>query len=444
MASIQSISGFPEWTPQQKLVEENFLARIRRVFQLNGFSPIETPAVERVSTLIAKGGNEKEIYKIGRLHASDESSDDNDLALHFDLTVPMARYVAQHERELAFPFRRYQIQPVWRGERAQAGRFRQFYQCDIDIVGRESLPLVCDAEIAGIMAGVLRSLNIGKFEIRINNRKILQGFLSGAGIDASRHLDVMRCIDKLEKIGREEVLQEIRDTLGDPDFDASSVLDFLSKQVPLDRLGDLRSLSTNEVYQQGIDELIAVTSATIQKGVGPKELVVDLAIARGLDYYTGTVFETRLVKYPSLGSVCSGGRFENLVGTFAKGTYPGVGMSIGLTRLLWQLFKEKVIEPHAQSYAKFLIVPLSPAEESVVGYAENFAARLRAKDVPCEVSPVQGKLAKHVEYAEKKGIPNVILVGDTEVANKTVRIKNLATRAQFDSSFMEVEFLTTF
>jgi histidyl-tRNA synthetase len=444
MASIQSISGFPEWTPQEKVVEEDFLAKIRRVFQLNGFSPIETPAVERVSTLVAKGGNEKEIYKIGRLHSSEESSDDGDLALHFDLTVPMARYVAQHERELAFPFRRYQIQQVWRGERAQSGRFRQFYQCDIDIVGRESLPLVCDAEIAGIMASVLRSLNIGNFEIRINNRKILQGFLSGVGISVSHHLNVMRCIDKLEKIGREEVLKEIRETLGNPDFDASPVLDFLSQQIPLERLEELRTLSTDAVYQQGVAELIEVASAAVRKGVGPKELVVDLTIARGLDYYTGTVFETRLVEYPGIGSVCSGGRFEDLVGTFAKGKYPGVGMSIGLTRLLWQLFKGQVIVPRAQSYAKFLLVPLSPAEESVVGYTESFAARLRAKDVPCEVSPIQGKLTKHIEYAEKKGIPHVILVGDTEVANKTVRVKNLATRQQFDPSFMDIEFFSTF
>ena len=196
MASIKPISGFPEWLPEQKLIEEEFLCKIRRVFQLNGYSPMETPAVERASTLVAKGGNEKEIYKVGRLHASVESSDDNDLALHFDLTVPMARYIAQHERELVFPFKRYQMQPVWRGERAQSGRFRQFYQCDIDIVGRGVLPLSCDAEIPAIMAGILRSLDIGDFQIRINNRKILQGFLSGIGVKHEYHGGVMGCVDK--------------------------------------------------------------------------------------------------------------------------------------------------------------------------------------------------------------------------------------------------------
>lgn len=431
MASIKPISGFPEWLPEQKLVEEQFLSKIGRVFQLNGYSPIETPAIERVSTLVAKGGNEKEIYKIGRLHASGETSDDNDLALHFDLTVPMARYIAQHERELVFPFKRYQMQQVWRGERAQSGRFRQFYQCDIDIVGRETLPLICDAEIPAIMASTLRSLDIGDFQIRINNRKVLQGFLSGVGIDSSHHHAVMGCVDRLEKIGKEEVLIGIRNIVGDRNFDASSILDFLSREIPLDRVSDLRLLSTNAMYQEGVNELAEVVAATLTKGVKTNELVVDLSIARGLDYYTGTVFETRLVKYPQLGSVCSGGRYENLVGTFASGNYPGVGMSIGLTRLLSQLFKHKVIVASAQSYTKFFIIPVSP-EMEVAAYAESFASRLRTWNVPCEVSLVTGKLAKHIEYAERKGIPHVVLIGADEIANRIVRVKDLMTREQHD------------
>lgn len=431
VASIKPISGFPEWSPEEKLIEEEFLSKIRRVFQLNGYSPIETPAVERASTLVAKGGNEKEIYKIGRLHASSEVSDDNDLALHFDLTVPMARYIAQRERELAFPFKRYQMQPVWRGERAQAGRFRQFYQCDIDIVGRETLSLACDAEIPAVMAGILRSLDIGEFQIRINNRKILQGFLSGVGVDSAHHHAVMGCVDKLEKIGKAEVLAEIRAVLGDDAFDASGILDFLSRSIPLDGMEALRSLSGNALYQEGVDELIEVVSATLAKGVQSKELVVDLSIARGLDYYTGTVFETRLVKYPEVGSVCSGGRYEDLVGTFAKGNYPGVGMSIGLTRLLSQLFKYKVVVANAQAYTKILIIPLS-SDGAVMGYAEEFASRLRAWDVPCEISLVVGKLTKHIEYAERKGIARIGLVGETEIAGGTVRVKNLTTREQQD------------
>jgi histidyl-tRNA synthetase len=215
MSGIKPISGFPEWLPQEKVIEEDFLEKIRSVFRLHGFCPIETPAVERAGTLIAKGGNEKEIYKIGRLHAASDSSEsgDNDLALHFDLTVPMARYIAQHEHYLTFPFRRYQIQPVWRGERAQAGRFRQFYQCDIDIVGRGALPLSCDAEIPAVMAGILRALDIGEFQIRINNRKILQGFLSGIGIGTEYHHAVMGCVDKLEKIGEESMVRRCEWTL---------------------------------------------------------------------------------------------------------------------------------------------------------------------------------------------------------------------------------------
>lgn len=429
-STIKSISGFPEWLPAEKVVEEEFLSKIRRVFQLNGYSPIETPAVERASTLVAKGGNEKEIYKIGRLHASSDASDDNDLALHFDLTVPMARYVAQHEHNLVFPFKRYQMQTVWRGERAQAGRFRQFYQCDIDIVGREKLPLSCDAEIPAIMASILRSLNIGDFQIRINNRKILQGFLSGLGVDSAFHHAVMGAVDKIEKIGREEVISEIASVLGDVDFDASRILDFLSKSVSLDDIPSLQSLSSNQSYQEGVDELAQVVSMALAKGVETKELVIDLSIARGLDYYTGTVFETRLVEYPKVGSVCSGGRYEDLVGTFANGNYPGVGMSIGLTRLLSQLFKYKVIEATAQSYSRLLIVPFS-SDSQTVAYTEKFAARLRVWDIPCEVSMVDAsKVARHIDYATKKGIPYIGFIGETELAGNTVAVKNLLTREQ--------------
>lgn len=433
------ISGFPEWLPEQKVVEEDFLYKIRRVFQLNGYSPIETPAVERASTLIAKGGNEKEIYKIDRLHALEESFDDNDLALHFDLTVPMARYIAQHERNLVFPFKRYQMQPVWRGERAQAGRFRQFYQCDIDIVGREKLPLSCDAEIPAIMASILRSLDIGVFQIRINNRKILQGFLSGVGVASENHRAVMGCIDKLEKIGREEVLSEIRRILADDSFDATSILDFLSRDVPLNDISTLYSLSADPLYQDGVAELASVVGMTLAKGVNPCELVVDLVIARGLDYYTGTVFETRLVKYPQVGSVCSGGRYEDLVGGFASGNFPGVGMSIGLTRLLSQLFKYGVITPHTLSYTKLLLVSLSE-DKGIVSYVEKFATSLRAWDVPCEVSLVNGKLSKQIEYAQKKGVQYVGFIGETELSTESVRIKNLLTGEQRDVGVTQETF----
>lgn len=433
MASgIKPISGFPEWLPQEKVVEEDFLAKIRSVFRLHGFSPIETPAVERAGTLVAKGGNEKEIYKISRLHAASEGAEsgDNDLALHFDLTVPMARYIAQHERHLAFPFRRYQIQPVWRGERAQAGRFRQFYQCDIDIVGRGVLPLSCDAEIPAVMASILRSLDIGEFQIRINNRKILQGFLSGIGIGTEYHHAVMGCVDKLEKIGEDAVTEEVRAVLGDVSFDVLKILSFLSKRIALQEVADLASVSSDELYQKGVAELAEVVGMTLAKGVLPGELVIDLSIARGLDYYTGTVFETRLVRYPEVGSVCSGGRYEDLVGSFAEGNFPGVGMSIGLTRLLSQLFRYGVVTARSQAYTKLLIVPLT-SDATTNAYAENFALRLRQWDVPCEISLVGGgKVSKHIEYATKKGIPFIGFIGETEVADGTVAVKDLQARTQ--------------
>ncbi len=433
MASgIKPISGFPEWLPQEKVVEEDFLAKIRSVFRLHGFSPIETPAVERAGTLVAKGGNEKEIYKISRLHAASEGAEsgDNDLALHFDLTVPMARYIAQHERHLAFPFRRYQIQPVWRGERAQAGRFRQFYQCDIDIVGRGVLPLSCDAEIPAVMASILRSLDIGEFQIRINNRKILQGFLSGIGIGTEYHHAVMGCVDKLEKIGEDAVTEEVRAVLGDVSFDVLKILSFLSKRIALQEVADLASVSSVELYQKGVAEWAEVVGMTLAKGVLPGELVIDLSIARGLDYYTGTVFETRLVRYPEVGSVCSGGRYEDLVGSFAEGNFPGVGMSIGLTRLLSQLFRYGVVTARSQAYTKLLIVPLT-SDATTNAYAENFALRLRQWDVPCEISLVGGgKVSKHIEYATKKGIPFIGFIGETEVADGTVAVKDLQARTQ--------------
>jgi histidyl-tRNA synthetase len=432
MSGIKPISGFPEWLPQEKVIEEDFLEKIRSVFRLHGFCPIETPAVERAGTLIAKGGNEKEIYKIGRLHAASDSSEsgDNDLALHFDLTVPMARYIAQHEHYLTFPFRRYQIQPVWRGERAQAGRFRQFYQCDIDIVGRGALPLSCDAEIPAVMAGILRALDIGEFQIRINNRKILQGFLSGIGIGTEYHHAVMGCVDKLEKIGEDAVIEEVRSVLGDSGFDVSKILSFLSKRIALREVADLVSVSTDELYRKGVAELAEVVDRALAKGVLPDELVIDLSIARGLDYYTGTVFETRLVRYPEVGSVCSGGRYENLVGSFAEGNFPGVGMSIGLTRLLSQLFRYEVVKSGAQAYTKILIVPLA-SDAAIDAYAEGFASQLRGWGVSCEISLIGGnKVVKHIEYATKKGIPFVGFIGETELADGTVAMKDLQARTQ--------------
>ena len=442
-SDIKPISGFPEWLPQEKVVEEDFLEKIRSVFRLHGFCPIETPAVERAGTLVAKGGNEKEIYRINRLHATGDpaESGDNDLALHFDLTVPMARYIAQHEHHLAFPFRRYQIQPVWRGERAQAGRFRQFYQCDIDIVGRETLPLSCDAEIPAVMAGILRALDIGEFQIRINNRKILQGFLSGIGIGTEYHHAVMGCVDKLEKIGEDAVIEEVRSVLGDASFDVSEILAFLSKRIALQSMAaDLASMSTDELYQKGVAELMDVVGMALAKGVLPNELVIDLSIARGLDYYTGTVFETRLVRYPEVGSVCSGGRYENLVGSFAEGNFPGVGMSIGLTRLLSQLFRYGVVTAQSQAYTKILIVPLA-SDGAIDAYAEGFASRLREWGVSCEVSLVGGnKVSKHIEYATKKGISFIGFIGETEVTGGTVAVKDLHARTQENVSISDEGF----
>jgi len=331
---------------------------------------------------------------------------------------------------------------VWRGERAQAGRFRQFYQCDIDIVGRGALPLSCDAEIPAVMAGILRALDIGEFQIRINNRKILQGFLSGIGIGTEYHHAVMGCVDKLEKIGEDAVIEEVRSVLGDSGFDVSKILSFLSKRIALREVADLVSVSTDELYRKGVAELAEVVDRALAKGVLPDELVIDLSIARGLDYYTGTVFETRLVRYPEVGSVCSGGRYENLVGSFAEGNFPGVGMSIGLTRLLSQLFRYEVVKSGAQAYTKILIVPLA-SDAAIDAYAEGFASQLRGWGVPCEISLIGGnKVVKHIEYATKKGIPFVGFIGETELADGTVAMKDLQARTQESVPILDEAFFT--
>lgn len=436
MTAIVPISGFPEWKPGLQVAQERILDVIRARFRLHGYSPIDTSAVERVESLNAKGGgeNEKEIYVLRRLYGA--PTDDANLALRFDLTVPMARYVAQHERDLAFPFRRYAIGRVYRGERAQAGRFREFYQCDIDVVGKDTLSLDYDAEAPAIMYEIFRDVGIGDVLIRVNNRKVLQGFVQTFGDDAALSRELFSLVDKRDKIGQEEVSRIAREELGLPGDAVEKLATFLSTSVPLDVVSEtLAPLSTNSTYQEGVKELTQVVAKMRELGIPDSVLVIDMSIARGLDYYTGTVYETVLRDRPEVGSVCSGGRYENLVANFSNKQFPGVGMSIGLTRLVYRLAELGLIDESEQSYAKVMIANMGAASAS---QASSLAYTLRAQGIACEQYMTEQKLDKQIAFAVKKGYTYLLIVGENEVAAEQVCVKNLKTREQKNVPAKEV------
>ena len=328
------ISGFPEWTPAERLLEQQMIDQIRAAFERYGFSPIETPAVERNAILTAKGGaeTERQIYSLTGLHPQ-SGGDARDYSLHFDLTVPLARYVAQHNNELVFPFRRYQIQKVWRGERPQHGRFREFTQCDIDIVGDGKLSLMADAEIPAAISTVFTSLAIGDFTIRISNRKILTGYLEHLGFDESESSLILREADKIDRQGTGPLLQAL-DDLPNGNAATSDILALVQMSgSPADVLCALELIDGGDRFRQGVDELKAVFEHATAFGIADENIAADIGIVRGLDYYTGTIYETRLDDHPQLGSICSGGRYDDLTSYFIRKTMPGVGISIGFTRL---------------------------------------------------------------------------------------------------------------
>ena len=435
MSKIIPISGFPEWDMATKVIEERYLDVIRTQFRLHGFSPLETPAVERISSLSSKGGgdNEKQIYTLGRLHGKEESTDDNkkeddtDLALRFDLTVPMARYVAEHERELAFPCMRYAIGKVWRGERAQSGRFREFYQCDIDIVGRETLPLAYDALPPVVMYGIFSEMSFGDVIVRINNRKILEGYMNALGIVKEKHKDILTLVDKLEKIGSGEIKKQAL-ALGIDTVAVEKLLHFLSLEVSLSDIEHtLLKEADDALFRGGVAELAYVVTSMRSSGMPDKAIRVDLSIARGLDYYTGTVYETVLVSHPHVGSVCSGGRYENLVSNFSDKKFPGVGMSIGLTRLIARLLEFGIITPSSSSFASVFIAHMG---ENTEKEREKIAAYLRDNNICCELYMGEHKFAKQISYAVKKGYRSMIVIGEEEIKRNVITVKDLQKEVQ--------------
>ncbi len=398
------ISGFPEYLPEIRRVEQQWIDHIRAVFESYGFCNIETPAVEEVDVLMAKGETDKEIYCLNRLQADPDDNSDARLALHFDQTVPLARYTAQHFNDLVFPFKRYQIQKVWRGERPQVGRMREFYQCDIDVIAVDNLPLHFDAEMPAVIYEALMGLNIGKVQIKISNRRILIGLLESLGVEDV--ISTTRIIDKLDKIGVDGVTAGLKDEIGLTDKQIASVLALstIKTRSAAEVKEKLSALNVeNEAFQQGVDELCFVLDYLSFMPEGA--MLADLSIVRGLDYYTGTVYETNLLEIPEFtSSVCSGGRYDDLASSYINKKLPGVGISIGLTRLFSVLLEHGYIKAAPRSPADILMAIPSEEKRSL---AQETAQALRKRGFKVELYHAPQKIKKQLSYAEKKGIPFV-------------------------------------
>lgn len=421
------LPGFMELTPEDQILFNKMLDTIRTNYEKFGFLPIDTPVIEKTEVLLAKGGGEteKQIYRFEK--------GSTDMSLRFDLTVPLARYVAQHYSELNFPFRRYHIGKVYRGERNQKGRFREFYQCDIDIIGNGTLDIINDAEIPSLIYSTFRDLGFGSFTIKINNRKMLKGFFQSLNISDSGI--ILRAIDKLEKIGIEGVEKELLSLELDTDT-INRIKEFIgidgtNKEI-IEKIKDLNV--DNEVFREGLEELATVIKYIDLFGVPEEYYTIHLSTVRGLDYYTGTVYETTLDDYPSLGSICGGGRYENLAGYYTNQKLPGVGMSIGLTRLFYQLTEAKIIESKEKSLTKVLIIPMD-------GFMDNgveTANILRKENIYSQIYLEKTKIGKIFNYADKLNIPYVIVIGQEEVSNNKYSFRNMKTGEQNSISIEEV------
>ena len=418
----RTLSGFMELLPAPQMQMERMMQVLRDTYALYGFTPLDTPLIESSDVLLAKGGGEteKQIYRF--------TKGDADLSLRFDLTVPLAKYVALHYNDLSFPFRRYQIGKVYRGERAQRGRFREFYQADIDIIGDGKLSITNEAEIPSIICQTFRSFGLKRFQIRVNNRKILNGFYAMLGL-SEQSGDIMRTVDKLDKIGAENVRAILVEDLHLADDQADQIMAFMAITGDNDTvLAALKAYQgRNEVFDQGVDELFQVVRYLADFGVPAENFAVDLTIARGLDYYTGTVYETVLLDHPEIGSVCSGGRYDNLAGYYTDRQLPGVGISIGLTRLFYVLGEQGLLNPE---------LPVAPCDVIVLpmgedlGPAIGLATQLRQQGIRVQLYTEQKKFKAKMQYANKMGIPFAALLGEDEIAAGTVSLKNLNTGVQ--------------
>ena len=419
----RTLSGFMELLPGKQVQFERMVSILRETYASYGFAPLDTPAIEDAQILLAKGGGdtEKQIYRFQK--------GDSDLALRFDLTVPLAKYVALHCNDLAFPFRRFQISKVYRGERAQRGRFREFYQADIDIIGDGKLDILNEAEIPAIIYNVFKGFGLSRFQIRVNNRKILNGFYAMMEL-SEKSGEIMRTVDKLDKIGAEKVkVLLMGEECGLNETQADEILKFIAiTGTNAEVIAALEGYAgRNETFDLGLSELKAVTMNLAAFGVPEANFAVDLTIARGLDYYTGTVYETTLLDHPEIGSVCSGGRYDNLAGYYIEKQLPGVGISIGLTRLFYVLDEQGLLNPALPSApADALVLPMT----ADVAPAITLAQTLRCAGLKVQLYGEQKKFKQKMTYANKLGVPFAVLLGEDEIAECMCSVKNMITGEQ--------------
>ena len=411
----RTLSGFMELEPSSQLLFEKYKNIIESTYQKYSFTPLDTPVIEYANVLLAKAGGEteKQIYRLKK--------GDNDLALRFDLTVPLAKYVAKNYNELIFPFKRYQIGKVYRGERAQRGRFREFYQCDIDVIGNETLPLIYDAQIPVIIGEILTKMEIGKYVIRLNNRKILNGFFSNLNL-TDFQTEILRIIDKIDKIGAVEVENEIKELTKY----SKEIMSFISITGSNDEI--LRQLEElkieDEIFVEGLNELKEVVNYL--KLMKFNDYKIDLTIARGLDYYTGTVYETTLINNPEIGSVASGGRYENLAGYYTNKKLPGVGISIGLTRLFYNLLDAGVIKDYKKPIVDYLIIPMDGVDE----FTFNIYNQYLNENKKVEICMLDKNFKQKMKYANRLNVPYVIIIGENEKNNNEYVLKNMYDGSQ--------------
>ncbi|MBR4549912.1 MAG: histidine--tRNA ligase [Oscillospiraceae bacterium] len=420
--SPRTLSGFMELAPKEQMKLEKMMEILRRSYARYGFTPLDTPVIEAAEVLLAKGGGEteKQIYRF--------TKGDSDLALRFDLTVPLAKYVAAHYGELAFPFRRYQIGKVYRGERAQRGRFREFYQADIDVIGDGKLDILNEAEIPAIIYSTFTELGLKNFKIKVNNRKLLNGFYAMNGM-SEKAGEIMRTVDKLDKIGAQKVKELLIEEVKMLPDKSENVLDFMAIQgdnaYVISRLEDYRGM--DPLFDEGLDELITVTRYLSDFGVPEENFAVDLTIARGLDYYTGTVYETEMTKHPEIGSICSGGRYDNLAEYYTDKPLPGVGISIGLTRLFYVLSEQGLLSDEiVTAPCDALILPMTED----LGPAVAAATALRRAGVRTQLYGEKRKFKAKLAYADKIGAPFAVLVGEDEIREGLLSVKDMRTGEQ--------------